>query len=331
MKKFIVLSSSIFILLQISTGLAQNSNSISTDSLTLMQAFEKIKTNKTFLKDLSLEKEKQYQYSDMILKPFFGDLNNDGILDGLISFSIENRGGGNNFDVHHAVFLKENNQWIYQCQLDAQIGAPNRIFGIKEIKKGIVMGNIFDNSDDKIKIPSEYILKNKELVNTYTKLHKMEADSIEYLHINEILSPNNIVIPTISNLKIYQDLLGLGRIVYSINRPECGTYFDNGKFRELIFPNLRFEIENSKKAAWIQLEFNNEDYRFNTNKGTITRATTLKELKNIFNYFTSYQLLNGEDGEIIFRVKEGYSSDNSLDILYGKDGKIIRITLFIPC
>ena len=79
------------------------------DSLSAMNAFEQLKTNSKFLKDLGLTKDKHYRFNEFLQRPFFGDLNNDGSRDVMIGFVIEGRGGGNKFDVHYAVFFKLKN------------------------------------------------------------------------------------------------------------------------------------------------------------------------------------------------------------------------------
>lgn len=118
-----------------------------TDSIAIMLAFEKLKTDKRFLKELALENEKIFSWND-ITKIIPGDLDNDGTADALVFFSVEGRGGGNNFDLHYAVFLNKNNQWLYQNKFDANAGSPDLFYGFKKIENGIIKGAILNNHND---------------------------------------------------------------------------------------------------------------------------------------------------------------------------------------
>jgi hypothetical protein len=307
-------------------------NSIN-DSIALMQAFDTLRKDKKFLKDLSLEGEKQYAFSDLILKPIFGDLNNDGIIDALVAFSVEGRGGGNNSDLHYAVFLNQHNQWKYQSQLDAGGNWAERFIGFDEIKSGKITGNLVGNKEESLsEIPVEYVFKNGKLMNTETALHKTENEKREYLRLENITTPTGKLMPLTGTLEAYEQIMGKGRISIPEEQPECGTYFGEGIYSELYYDhNMRIELHNKKEAAWRSLLIRGSNYKINTDKGTITEKTTLEELKSIFYSQDSWQVEEHKNGDKVFSIPDGPESDNQLQINFNKEGKLDGLHLFVPC
>lgn len=302
-----------------------------TDSIAIMQAFEKLKADKKFLKDLALENEKIFSWNDNMVKIISGDLDNDGTSDALVSFSVEGRGGGNNYDMHYAVFLNKNNQYQYQNQFDANAGSPELFYWFKAIENGIIKGAIMSNSNDKYGVPVEFIYKNRSLINTFTALHKTETAEREYISVSEILTPENISVPFTATLKEYQKLLGNGKIAEHKGSIDCGTYFDEGEYNELQYPNLIFELSDKKKAAFQTLIFKNSNFKLQTDKGTVTGKTTLKELQNILYKSDSWWTFEEEDGGKTLAAPDGEESDNQLKFHFDKAGNIVSVTLFIPC
>jgi len=309
----------------------QNAENPSTDSIAVMQTFEKLKTNKKFLKDLALENEKIYSWNDNMIKIIPGDLDSDGTADALVGFTVEGRGGGNNYDMHYAILLKKNNQWQYQNQFDANAGSPDLFYWFNEIKNGIIRGAIMDNNDDDYAVPVEFIYKNKSLVNTFTALHKTDIGEREYISVSEILTPENVSVPLTATLKEYQQLLGKGKITDPDMTVECGTYFDEGEYRELQYPNLIFELNDMKNAAFQTLILKNSGFKLQTDKGTISAGTTLKELQNILQKNDSWWINDEENDEKSISIPSGEDADGGWIIRFDKKGNIISVTLFIPC
>ncbi|CAL1518727.1 hypothetical protein [Chitinophaga sp. MM2321] len=303
------------------------------DSIALMQAFDTLKKDKKFLNDLALEGEKKYAFSDLILKPFFGDLNNDGITDALVAFSVEGRGGGNNSDLHYAVFLNRHNQWEYQSQLDGGGNWAERFIAFDEIKNGKITGNLVGNKDESLPgIPVEYVFKNGKLMNTQTALHKTENEKREYLRLENITTPTGKLMPLTGTLEEYEQIMGKGKISTPEEQPECGTYFGEGTYSELYYAHrMMIELQNGKKAAWRSVLIHGSNYQINTDKGTITGKTTLDELKNIFYNENSWQIEDRENGGKTFSIPDGPESDNQLRIDFSKEGVLEGIYLFMPC
>ncbi len=305
---------------------------IATDSVAIIQEFEKLKAEKRFLKELGLENEKHYSWNDDFKKIIPGDLDGDGIADALLALVIEGRGGGNNSDIHYAAFLKKENNWIYQNQFDANAGSPDLFYGFTAIKNGIIRGAIMDNYDDAYEVPVEFIFKNKEFINTYTALHKTDNEEREYLKIENIITPTGKIMPPTGTLQTYEQALGKGKFSTPKQQPECGTYFEEGTYSEWLYEhNLRLELSDNKKAAWRSLFMRGTDYKVNTDKGTITANTTVEELKNIFFKEDSWKIADGENGGKVFLIPDAPESDNQLQISFNSEGKLLSVYLFIPC
>lgn len=310
----------------------QNAENPSTDSIAVMQTFEKLKTDKKFLKDLALENEKIYSWNDNMVKIIPGDLNSDEIADALVGFTVEGRGGGNNYDMHYAILLNKNNQYQYQNQFNANAGSPDLFYWFKAIENGIIKGTIRSNSNDEYEIPVEFIFKNNELINTFTALHQTEISEREYISVSEILAPENVSVPFTATLKEYQKLLGKGTITEPDMTVECGTYFDEGEYRELQYPNLIFELNDMKNAAFQTLILKNSGFKLQTDKGTISAGTTLKELQNILQKNDSWWINDEKDGSgKSISIPSGEDADGGWIIRFDKKGNIISVTLFIPC
>lgn len=302
------------------------------DSTAILQAFEQLKANQAFLKELALEKDQQFSWNEDRYRIIRGDMDGDGTSDALLGFIVEGRGGGNNSDIHYAAFLKKNDQWVYQSQFDANAGFPDLFYGFKEIKNGMITGAIMDSKEVQPDIPVTFIYKNKSFINTYTALHKTDNEERAFLKIENIITPTGKLIFTTGTLQTYEQALGKGRISTPVEQPECGTYFEEGAYSEWYYEhNLRMELSDNKKAAWRSVFMRGTDYTINTDKGTITANTTSEELKSIFYKADNWQIDEEEGGGKTFRIPDGPESDNQLHISFGKDGKLEGVYLWIPC
>lgn len=258
-------------------------------------------------------------------------MDGDGIEDALLAFSVEGRGGGNNFDAHFAAFLNKENQWKYAGQLDASIFAEDRFLEIDKIENGIIKGNWVGNKNESLTpFQAEYLLKNEKFINTFTALHKTENLEREYLYVAEILTPENSLVPITATAKEYEKLLGKGKISTPQEQPECGTYFDEGHIRYLDFADLHFELNDQNDATLIEIQFKN-GFRMQTDKGTINENTKLEDLKNCFYQKDSWMASDEENGLKVFSIPDGPESDNQWQFTFDKNGKLLSASVFIPC
>lgn len=310
---------------------SQALNTSSNDSIAIVKAFNTSKNNKDFIRSLGYFDEPQLEFTDTIIKILRGDLDGDGSEDALVLFSIEGGDLGNHWQTHYAAFLNHDNQWKFISQLSAGNDFSPRYVNVEKIKNGKITGYLEDNKEVGLsKIPVEYILKNGEIINTFTALHKEDEDEREFLAIDEILTAENISIPILATLKQYQTLLGKGKIVEPEEQPECGTYF-YGYISYLEYPDFKFEFVTEKEAAWVNVKMPNNGIRVQTDKGTIDEKTTLEELKSIFYKTDSWFTTEMEDETEVFVIPDGMESDNQLHILFDKNGKLLSVSLFVMC
>ena len=307
-------------------------NTPQNDSIAIMNAFEIAKSDKKFIADLGLEDEKQFHFNEYLIKIFRGDLDGNGSEDAMLFFSIEGRGGGNNWDAHYAAFLNQNNHWKYITQIEAGGDFRERILFLKSISNGKIQGNLVGNKDESLpEIPVEYSYKNGEFINTFTALHKENNDEREYLSIVELQNADNASIPLTGTLKEYETLLGKGKITSPKEPPECGTYFDEEPIRYLEFSNLKFELNVANRAAWLTVFMPKSGLKIQTDKGTITEKTTINELKSIFYKADSWNVSDTDKEYKTFVIPDGIESNNQLHLLFDKSGKLLNVSLFVPC
>ena len=306
-------------------------NESENDSIAIMQSFKNAKSNIKFIEDLALDDGDHFSWNDDLIKILRGDLDGDGTEDALLFFSIEGRGGGNNWDAHYAAFTIQDNQWKYISQISAGGDWAEYILFLENIKNGKITGSYVGNKDESLpEIPVEYILRNGKFINTYTGLQKTDDVEREFLSINEILNRENFSIPLFGTLEECQALLGKGNIIIPEEQPGCGTYFDEGIISYLEYPHLKFELNDKNEVAWITVEMPNSGMKVQTYKGTITEKTTLEELKSIFYRADSWWTFDDNDLKT-FAIPDGSGSDNQFRFLFDKNGKLLSISLFVPC
>lgn len=301
------------------------------DSLSALNAFEQLKTNSKFLKELGLTYDKHYRFNEILQRPFFGDLNNDGNRDVMIGFVIEGRGGGNRFDVHYAIFFKLKNKWKYQSQFDANAGSPDFFYGFNEISYGLIIGAIVDNQEVLADIPVEFTFKNNTFIKTYTALHKGEKMDWEYILFENILTYDEKFIPIEGKLRDYEKLYGKGTIETPNIQPECGTYFDESTIKYGHFPFLNVEINNRNEAFVWAIQIKDSGCKIQTDKGTITESTSLNELKSVF-YNQDKLFIYYEEGNTYLRISACEECDGDFwDFKFDKNGVLQSVAHFVPC
>lgn len=95
-----------------------------------------------------------------------GDINHDGIADALVPFTVEGRGGGNNWDMHYAVFIGGRKGFHLIGVFDSGGDWADRVTVFKKIKNDVIYAAEDPPNGDpaKASVPSKYILKGRQLV-----------------------------------------------------------------------------------------------------------------------------------------------------------------------
>lgn len=303
-----------------------------TDSAAVEEAFELLIHDKNFNQELALEEEDQFNGENHPYRQIFGDIDGDGHSDVLLRFTIEGRGGGNNWDAHYALFLYKNISWQYHSQIDAGSQKSERIIQFTEINEGKIIGHLVSNDDNtSTQIPVEFIFKNNQLINIYTRLHKDTFSIYPYMYVNKVFTNEFLEIPIYGNLKQYQNLLEKGTIKNPEEQPECGRIIEDGIYSELHYPQIIFELNNQKEAAMQTLILQGSNYRLNTNLGTLTENTSFKEISELFSNSENELIIRNNEDDKILIIPDGEDSDNEIHLHFDKNDLLHSLVFFVPC
>ncbi|HRP89299.1 MAG TPA: hypothetical protein PKX92_04625 [Edaphocola sp.] len=299
------------------------------DSLAIRLAYEKLKTDPKFLREMGLEGETGYHwYDNLDIKIIRGDLDGDGSIDALVPFTIEGRGGGNNADFHYLALLNKNNAWMDGVAMDASVFVDAIIYTAQKIENGIIYGYWQGKQNDGKPYQSEFVLRNKEFISVYEELHTLQEEQGDKIELYSINTEDYQDIPKEASLKEIEKLLGKGKISTPKEQPECGTYWDEGTIRYLDYPNFHFELNDQNEAGWMATLLTRSGLVFYTDHGTISEKTTAKELKSIFKNLDNWDV--EKDGTSILTLMLG-DSDVLLYLYFSKNGKLERVIHHVQC
>lgn len=300
------------------------------DSLAIRQAFEKLKTDPQFLREMGLEGETGYSlYEEPKIKTIRGDLDGDGSIDALLPFTIEGRGGGgNNADFNYLALLHKNNDWINGGAMDASVFVDAIIFTAQKIENGIIYGNWQGKLNDEKPYQAEFVLRNREFIPIYEELHTLQEEEDDKIYLYRIYTKDYQNIPKEGSLKEIEKLLGKGKISTPKEQPECGTYWDEGITRYLDYPNFHFELNDQNEAGWMAKLLTGSGLVLYTDHGTISEHTTAKELKTIFKNPDSWDVET--DGTSILTLMLG-DSDDLVRLYFSKNGKLEKVIHVVQC
>lgn len=300
------------------------------DSLVIRQAFEKLKNNAQFLEEMGLTEEKGFRWNDNLdVKTIRGDLDDDGSVDALFSFTIEGRdGGGNNADFHYVALLNKNNTWENGGVLDASVFVDANYFTTQKIENGIIYGSWQSKLNDENSYKAAFVLKHKAFIPIDEELHTVQEEQGNKIYLYSIYTKDYQSIPKEASLRNYEELLGKGKIYTPKEQPECGTYWDEGITRYLDYPNFHFELNDQNEAGWMATLLTGSGLVFYTDHGTISENTTAKELKTIFKNSDSWTL--EKDGTSILTLMLG-DSDDLVRFYFSKNEKLEKVIHVIQC
>lgn len=263
------------------------STAITSDTLALSKAFEDLKHNPNFIQEMLLD-DGFAEMGEIDEERLFGDLNSDGITDAIIPYMVQNRGEGNNWTIHYAIFLGgEKDLWNYVGRFNSGGSASEYYAVLNKIDNGEISGyhTQYRNSDYRDRdVPVKYIYQNRDLVKTFLKLHKAENSFSDYLYIEEIQTSNNQRIPIIGSLADFHRTLGEKDPEYPEEEPEeCGLYYAYEDLAGFVYyPFMTLEINETNEAAVVFIDLKGSGYKIQTNKGTIAEKTHLNEILSIF-------------------------------------------------
>ncbi len=304
---------------------AIESTAITPDTLALSKAFEDLQHDQKFIEEMLLD-DGYAEIEEIVEERVFGDLNDDGITDVLISYIVHNRGGGNNWTTHYAIFLgQDENKWNCVGLFNSGGSASEYYVVLNKINNGDIFGyhTPHRNSDYRDSgVPVEYIYQDRDLVKTFLKLHNTGDSYNDYNYIEAIQTSNNQDIPTIGILKDYQNILGKKELDWPEEEPEeCGSYYDYEDFAGFAFyPYLTLETNKTNEAAVVSIELTGSGYKIQTAKGTFTEKTTLNEILSIFGDLIEINMSDSDKNEVVdLRIPIERYNTKDVWILYFND------------
>lgn len=314
------------------------STAITPDTLALSTAFEDLKRNQNFIQEMLLD-DGYAEIGEIVDERIFGDLNNDGITDVLISYIVHNRGGGNNWTTHYAIFLgQEENKWDYSGLFNCGGSSSEYNVVLNKVDNGEISGynTPHRNSDYRDRdVPVKYIYQDGDLVKTFMKLHKAEDSYSDYLYIEEIQTSNNQRIPIIGSLAEFHRTLGEKDSEYPEEEPEeCGLYYAYEDLAGFVYyPFMTLEINKTNEAAVVFIDLKGSGYKIQTNKGTITEKTHLNEILSIFGDQIEINYSDSDKNRIIdLRIPIEKNSQNVWILFFSKDTDTLdSVALLMAC
>ncbi|MBB6501162.1 hypothetical protein [Pedobacter cryoconitis] len=112
------------------------------DTNAVLAVFKRTAKTERFIKELGVKGNGGPDASvfDSERPILIGDLNGDHLEDALMPFSIEGRGGGNNWDAHYAVFINKGGKLEYQYSFSRGGDLGETQVDFINIKDGIIHG-----------------------------------------------------------------------------------------------------------------------------------------------------------------------------------------------
>ncbi len=112
------------------------------DTTEVLASFKRTVKTDRFIKELQINGKDN---SDGVIfdseRPILiGDLNGDHLDDAIMPFSIEGRGGGNNWDAHYAVFINKEGKLVYKSSFSRGGDLAERQIQFMSIKNGVIKG-----------------------------------------------------------------------------------------------------------------------------------------------------------------------------------------------
>lgn len=289
--------------------------------------FQKLIQTDQFRKNLAIEKDDEHaQIISGYSKTVYGDLDNDGIEDALIPFSVESRYGGNNADYHYAVYLNKKGKWIYKSELPLGGNTMDYTIEIKNIKKGVV--NAVAEGQQSFQIKYRY--KDNGLITVSEGLHSESSESSEKSESIDLLYFRNSKlekIPMFGNVSDLQKILGKGSIKAPDEPMECGTYFEEGNIRYYKTSDWIYEVNDDNQAAFIQLKVKNSGITIFTEFGTIDENTTFSEITQ----FVKFDDMDEGEDNLTIMLFAGEDSENLIFLYFDQNDKLFLVEYHVQC
>lgn len=104
----------------------------------------------------------------------FGDMDRDGQPDALVPFTIEGRGGGNNWDAHYAIFIQQKDSFILKGIFDRGGDMADHLTTITKIENDTLkaINTLGESLPDADTSYTRYIFKKDSLIEIHPSSYK---------------------------------------------------------------------------------------------------------------------------------------------------------------
>ncbi|QNK63460.1 hypothetical protein H7F33_02825 [Pedobacter sp. PAMC26386] len=109
------------------------------DTTTVLSSFKKTVKTARFIKELEMDQDGGSIF-DSERPILIGDINGDHLDDAIMPFSIEGRGGGNNWDTHYAIFINKGGKLEYKYSFSRGGDLAERQIQFMRIKDNLIRG-----------------------------------------------------------------------------------------------------------------------------------------------------------------------------------------------
>lgn len=304
------------------------------DSADARVFFDSLMNDRTFKRNELFADEQAYmERSDLPI--ILGDMNQDGLADALIPFAVVGRGGGNNWTSHYVVLLgtaagKFRYAFTYNAGGDM---APETIV-FKEITPEYIVGYLRSNLySDREPTPVRFVFRDGDFIPVAIAPHQVAPAEPEYLELFNLLTPEDVQVPLTGTWEDYKRLLGTRPLETPEDQQECGTYFDEGTLHYVHYPAVTLEVNDSDKAAVLDIDLRINGWRLQTDKGTISHETTFKELRQAFYQPDKFWIERDPDDDRYWELilLTGEDSDSYWRLRFDKKDQLIQVVLWIQC
>lgn len=316
------------------TDILPTADSLPSDSVRAVAVFDSLLNDRKFKRKLLLYEDQASL--ERIDEPIvLGDLNKDGWTDALMPFAIVGRGGGNNRTSHYAVLLgTSDGNFRYDFIFNAGGDMTPETIVFKKITPDYMLGYLRSNLySDREPTPVRFVFRKGDFISVEVALHQTAPAENEFLEVFNLITPEEVQVPLTGSMQDYKKLLGPASLETPKDQPECGTFFDEGPLHYVHYPAVTLEVNDSDKAAVLNIELRIKGWRLQTDKGTISHETNFKELRQAFyqpdkfwierdpedNPYWELILLTGEDSESYWRLR------------FDKKDQLIQVVLWIQC
>lgn len=311
----------------LSTNLFAQTNS---DAVAVFNTFEKLKKDRDFLDEtLDYDPDGGFELKSNLADVLILDWDGDGKNEGILVYRYET---SYNRKYYLSVFENKKGKWKFQDHI--YVGQDFKLVATEKniTSKGYTISGKAQLFNGQQMLVVLYNYQDGEISNIYTTLHKKpKNDDGEFIQVFDVITEDLKFAPFISDLKDIEKTFGKAESVKSLKK--CKSIFKTNTSQELYYHNFQLEKDEEDFTYITRIHMSLPGISIQTDKGTITKETTLKELENLFHNKKSYEIYKDDViGHNYFKVKDSFL-EGYFEWIYEFDenGKLISVYINTDC